>query len=123
MKIIPLILSTISTEIYHYSNKGHCSRYDLAIKINELINGDSKISPVKSKNEITVRPLYSFLQTSKIINKFNLRLQTLGGIFGRIYILKQNFILNEIYKNLLVTGGAGFIGSNFIDYILKNMNQ
>ena len=23
-------------------------------------------------------------------------------------------------KNLLITGGAGFIGSNYIDYILKN---
>ena len=26
-------------------------------------------------------------------------------------------------KNLLVTGGCGFIGSNFIDFILKKYNQ
>ena len=26
-------------------------------------------------------------------------------------------------KNLLITGGAGFIGSNFIDYVLKKYNS
>ena len=26
-------------------------------------------------------------------------------------------------KNLLITGGAGFIGSNFIDYVLKKNNS
>ena len=94
LKIIPLIRSNV-TEIYHYSNKGHCSRYDLAIKINELINGDSKISPVKSKNETTVRPLYSVLETSKIINKFNLEIRY-WEVALEEFIKKQNFILNEI---------------------------
>ena len=26
-------------------------------------------------------------------------------------------------KNILITGGAGFIGSNFIEYLLQNFNQ
>ena len=94
LKIIPLIRNNI-TEIYHYSNKGHCSRYDLAIKINELINGDSKINSIKSKNEITVRPLYSVLETSKIINKFNLRLRHWEESLEE-FISNQNFISNEI---------------------------
>ena len=27
----------------------------------------------------------------------------------------------ENYKNVLITGGCGFIGSNFINFIFKNM--
>ena len=94
LKIIPLISNNI-TEIYHYSNKGYCSRYDLAIKINELINGYSKINLIKSENNITERPLYSVLQTSKIINKFNLRLRHWEDALEE-FISKQNIILNEI---------------------------
>ena len=92
MKIIPLIRNNIP-EIYHYSNKGHCSRYDLAIKINGTMN--FKNYTIKSKNEITVRPLYSVLETSKIINKFNLRLRHWEESLEE-FISNQNFILNEI---------------------------
>lgn len=94
LKIIPLINNNIP-EIYHYSNKGHCSRYDLAIKINELINGRSKINSIKSKNGITARPLYSVLQTSKIVNKFNLSLRNWDEALEE-FISNQNFTLNEI---------------------------
>ena len=67
LKIIPLINNN-NPEVYHYSNKGHCSRYDLAIKINELINGRSKINSIKSKNGITLGLyiLYFKLQKSLI---------------------------------------------------------
>ena len=94
LKIVPLIRNNI-TEIYHYTNKGNCSRYDLAIKINELINGDLKINPIKSQNNMTVRPLYSVLNSSKIMNKFNLKLRHWEEALEE-FISKQNIILNEI---------------------------
>ena len=94
LKIVPLIRNN-NTEIYHYSNKGNCSRYDLAIKINELINGDLKINPIKSQNNMTVRPLYTVLNTSKIINKFNLKPRHWEEALEE-FISEQNIILYEI---------------------------
>ena len=94
LKIIPLI-SNKTAEIYHYSNIGHCSRYDLAIKINELLRGNSKINPTKTNNKLIVRPLYSVLRCTKIINKFNIEIRKWEQALEE-YILKQNIKIGEI---------------------------
>lgn len=97
LKIIPLICDN-TTEIYHYTNLGSCSRYDLAIKINELLNGNSKINAIKTNNDIVTRPLYSVLTCKKIINKFNIEIREWEEALEE-YITKQN---NKNWKNLEV---------------------
>ena len=44
------------------------------------------------------------------------------GEKGKIYLVQDNFGLKYLggtVKNLLVTGGCGFIGSNFIRYLFS----
>ena len=94
LKIIPLINNN-STQIYHYSNVGSCSRYDLAKKINELLGGNSKIYPIKSDQDIVSRPLFSGLSSAKIINKFNIEIRK-WEVALKEYILQQNIKLDEI---------------------------
>ena len=33
--------------------------------------------------------------------------------------LINNYLMNRVYKNILVTGGSGFIGSNFIHHLIE----
>ena len=94
LKIIPTI-SNNTAEIYHYSNIGHCSRYDLAVKINELLDVNSKINPTKTNNYFKVRPLYSVLKCTKIINKFNIEIRKWEYALEE-YIIKQNIKIGEI---------------------------
>lgn len=94
LEIIPRISNNF-VEIYHYANIGDCSRYDLAIKINELLAGNSNIEPTNTNNDIIKRPLYSVLQTTKIIDKFNLKIRSWEDALKE-YVTKQNIGLNEI---------------------------
>ena len=73
MEICPRI-SNEKTEIYHFSNLGYCSRFQFAKKINEFMGGDCKIIPTK-KNSIKVkRPKFSALNSSKIIENFQIKI-------------------------------------------------
>lgn len=73
LEIIPKIKCD-NTEIYHYSNLGSCSRYELACMINKVVRGRSKILPIDQHNHPVKRPKYSVLDTRKIINDFGLKI-------------------------------------------------
>ncbi|MAD12600.1 MAG: dTDP-4-dehydrorhamnose reductase [Flavobacteriaceae bacterium] len=75
MEIIPR-LSNSNTEIYHFSNLGFCSRYHLANIIRELVKGDCKIIPTKDKLSSINRPKFSALDSSKIIEDFQLKINS-----------------------------------------------
>ena len=66
MDIIPK-LSNSNTEIYHFSNLGFCSRYQFAIKINQLKNANCEIISKTDKFPNIKRPKFSALDSSKII--------------------------------------------------------
>ena len=72
--IIPR-LTFDGTEIFHYSGIGYCSRYELAVKINSLLNGKSKITPTKSFEKNSIRPVFSGLSCKKFIKFFDLYLK------------------------------------------------
>ena len=75
LEIIPN-LKNKKTQIYHYSNIGECSRYELACKINSLIKGSSKIKPVSSQINIANRPKYSALSSQKLIDTFGIKINS-----------------------------------------------
>lgn len=68
---------TIHPGIYHFSNKGIISWYDLALAIRELIGSNCKVNPIPSSQYPTPakRPAYSVLDKEKIQKTFGVRLK------------------------------------------------
>ncbi len=62
--------------LFHYSNEGVCSWYDLAMEICRLINCKSQISPVETREYPLParRPAYSVLNKSRIKEVYNLEI-------------------------------------------------
>ena len=75
----------------------------------QIIGSDTSFSKVK-------RPKFSGLDNSKFKSAFDIKINNWDFSLAKsLNTLKDGFRC----KNLLVTGGAGFIGSNFINYILS----
>ncbi len=88
-------LKNEKAEIYHFSNRGTCSRYDLACEINTIIGGKSIIKPSKKIIGKAKRPIYSILNTDKLHNKFNLE-QIDWKTSLKKYLKKTKALVNEI---------------------------
>lgn len=71
LKIIPKIKNK-NVELFHFSNEGSCSWYDLTIKIFKINDIDTKLIPVSSNKYPTraKRPNFSVLSSDKIKNKY-----------------------------------------------------
>lgn len=63
--------------IYHFSNEGVITWYDLAIAIKELLVSRCKINPIASSQYLTLakRPAYSVLDKTKIQRDFGIELR------------------------------------------------
>lgn len=61
-------------QIFHYSNEGSCSWYDLALAISKKLGGKLKVTPIQSSeyNSLAVRPNYSVLDKSKVKEQFKI---------------------------------------------------
>ena len=55
---------------------GFCSRYEFAKKIKEIINSKCIVSPTKQKFSDIKRPKFSALDSSKIIENFQLNVKS-----------------------------------------------
>jgi dTDP-4-dehydrorhamnose reductase len=74
LQILPGALAAGEYGIYHYSNEGVSSWYDLALETVKLAGYDCKVVPVKSSEYPTKapRPFYSLLDKSKIKKDFGI---------------------------------------------------
>ncbi len=72
LDIIPLIKNE-STEIYHFSNNGYCSRLELIKMIYNILNMEPKLIPRFTQNFLVKRPCFSALNSNLICDKFNLK--------------------------------------------------
>lgn len=72
--LIKIVLSSsISYNIYHYSNGGIVSWYDFAVEIFKQFGKSIEVKPIKTKDYPTAakRPEFSVLHTTKIENNFD----------------------------------------------------
>ena len=74
LEIIPQLKNT-KTQIYHFSNLGICSRYDLAIKIRQLTKGVTKISPEIKSSSMVNRPKFTPLDSTKLSENFKIEIK------------------------------------------------
>ncbi|MCK9400836.1 MAG: dTDP-4-dehydrorhamnose reductase [Bacteroidales bacterium] len=74
LKILPKALSIHQFEIYHYSDEGECSWYDLAKAAVKLANIPCQVNPVTSEEypQQAPRPFYSVLDKTKIKEQFGI---------------------------------------------------
>ena len=68
-------LENKKTEIFHFSNTGFCSRYDLANEINKIVKGKSLVQSTSISDSKVKRPKFTALDNGKIIKKFNLKIK------------------------------------------------
>tara|TARA_Y100001954_G_C15695889_1_gene545266 strand:- start:228 stop:1109 length:882 start_codon:yes stop_codon:yes gene_type:complete len=74
LEILPKIKNN-KTKIYHYSNEGYCSRFDFALKISSIIDSSEKILPVIYFDNNVRRPKFSALNSSSIIEAFDIKIR------------------------------------------------
>ena len=74
LTIIPSLKNN-KTQVYHFSNTGICSRYDLANEINKITEEGVIITPISISNYNAKRPKFSALDSTKIIRKFDLKIK------------------------------------------------
>ena len=80
--VLKIIYSAVTSEknfvpgIYHYSNEGVCSWYDLAIEVFRIAGIGCKVHPIESKEYPlpAKRPLYSILSKNKIKTTYKLEI-------------------------------------------------
>ena len=91
--ILKIIHSAVTSEknfvpgIYHYSNEGVCSWYDLAVEIFRTAGIDCKVRPIESKEYPlpAKRPLYSILNKNKIKSTFKLEIPNWKDSLGKFF--------------------------------------
>ena len=76
INFIKILVTSNEKDIYHFSNLGRCSWFDIANKIQTLTDTKCIIHPTTTENfnSVAKRPKYSILDKSKTINKFNLQI-------------------------------------------------
>jgi len=69
--------SSLTTHIYHFSNDGVISWYDLAVAIKEIKQLDCTVNPIPTTAYPTPakRPAYSVFDKTKIVSTFNIELK------------------------------------------------
>ena len=86
LTIIPKI-NNESTEIFHFSNIGKCSRYEFSTEIEKLLSKNKKsiIMPVICKDEFLKRPKNTSLNCNKISLTYGIKLIDWKKIPIKIY--------------------------------------
>ena len=91
--LIKIILSSPPNYgVYHYSNSGTISWYDLAVEIFKQFGKKIEVKPIKTKDYPTAakRPKYSVLDTTKIKNNFNCTIKDWQGSLDKTNLIYKS---------------------------------
>ena len=91
--LIKIILSSPPNYgVYHYSNSGTISWYDLAVEIFKQFGKKIEVKPIKTKDYPTAakRPKYSVLDTTKIENNFNCTIKDWQGSLDKTNLIYKS---------------------------------
>jgi len=74
LSLLPSMIESKENKIYHYSNNGSCSWYELAKAIVEISNRDCVVNPITTEEYPlpAKRPAYSVLDKNKISNDYGI---------------------------------------------------
>ena len=95
LEILPKVVSMQKSEVYHYSNEGSCSWFDLATASLEMAGINCIVNPVSTKEypQKAKRPAYSILDVSKIKAEFGIKIphwkDSLGVCIGNMSVERR----------------------------------
>tara|TARA_Y100001954_G_C15827957_1_gene613181 strand:- start:10269 stop:11150 length:882 start_codon:yes stop_codon:yes gene_type:complete len=92
LDIIPNIRNN-QTEIYHFSNIGHCSRFEFANEIKGIMKSKVELIPYTKNETKIIRPKFSVLDISKITKHFNVKNETWQSSLNA-YLKKNKTVYN-----------------------------
>ena len=114
---------------YHYTNSGETTWHGFALAIRDealargMLEASIPVHPVTSAEYPTkaARPAYSVLAKERIRRELGIGIPEwrdgLVRYLDRVAAARRD-VMERSLHNVLVTGGSGFIGSNFIRYVL-----
>ena len=113
----------LPTAIYHFCNQGGISWFDFAKEIFALCKIGCLVKPIKTAQYPTPapRPKNTIMDTSKINQALSIETVPWQQSLAACIINIGKTIMTS--KTVLITGGAGFIGSAVIRHIINNTNH
>ena len=123
--LLPIMIDLCINKVtgtFNLVNPGYISHNEILEMYKEVVDPEfvwNNFSIEEQNNILKSRRSNNYLCTNKLLELY----PNIPGIKKSIYKILQNYPKPESINNILITGGCGFIGSNFINYMLnKNLN-
>jgi dTDP-glucose 4,6-dehydratase len=127
---IPKLMKMKQTGTLNFTNPGSISHNEILTMFRDLVDPTftwENFSKEEQDKIIDSKRSNNFLDTSKLQELFPEIRNIKSSILYYLEIYKQHYVplpkIKNNVKNLLVTGGNGFIGSNFINYFMENYDN
>lgn len=129
---IPKLMKMKKTGTLNFTNPGVISHDEILTMFKEIVDPDFTWTNFSAEEQDAIldsKRSNNFLDTTELQTLFPEIRNIKASVLYYLEIFKQKYVplpkikTTPVIKNLLVTGGCGFIGSNFINYFLeKNHN-
>ena len=123
--ILPLLQQN-TTGILNFTNPGSISHNEILEMYKEIVDPTFKWSNFdleEQRKVIACDRSNNFLDTSRLQELIPSVKPIHDAVRDILYEYKNNIVSENNTKNLLITGGCGFIGSNFINYYFFNQDH
>jgi dTDP-glucose 4,6-dehydratase len=125
-ELLPLVLEMMKNKItgtINFTNPGLISHNEILDMYKEIVEPDfvyENFSLEEQRKILACDRSNNYLDTTKLENIFPNVKNIKEAVKDCLYKYKEYLDKNPRRKNLLITGGCGFIGSNFINYIFPS---